>query len=201
MFFPRVFNNLLFRKKKKKRDNVNVLSVCFIIITCPAYVQSCGVVKVNKWVVNLGLYRACTDLSYVLKNQGSPSPPPPPSCVQFNIHRISNLMFVPWIIRRSRNNQHYALICTTALFYTLAPTCFGSSLPSLGSFLDPSVLHENRDRFGGISYKHIRWLSGLCAGVLWVRQTDPEAPWWWHRISSFVIRKGGWTRSVPNFFV
>jgi hypothetical protein len=43
-------------------------------------------------------------------------------------------MFVPCIIRRSRNNQHYAQICTPALFHTLAPTCFGSSLPSLGSF-------------------------------------------------------------------
>jgi hypothetical protein len=43
-------------------------------------------------------------------------------------------MFVPCIIRRTRNNQHYALIFTTALFYTLAPTCFGSSLPSSGSF-------------------------------------------------------------------
>jgi hypothetical protein len=41
---------------------------------------------------------------------------------------------------RSRNNQHYALICTTPLFYILAPTCFGSSLPSSGSFLDPSEL-------------------------------------------------------------
>jgi hypothetical protein len=40
----------------------------------------------------------------------------------------------------SRNNQHYALICTTPLFYILAPTCFGSSLPSSGSFLDPSEL-------------------------------------------------------------
>jgi hypothetical protein len=42
----------------------------------------------------------------------------------------------------SRNNQHYALICTTSLFYILALTCFGSSLPSLGSFLDPSELLE-----------------------------------------------------------
>jgi hypothetical protein len=43
-------------------------------------------------------------------------------------------MFVPCIIRRSRNNQHYAQICTTALFYILASICFGSSLPSSGSF-------------------------------------------------------------------
>jgi hypothetical protein len=34
----------------------------------------------------------------------------------------------------SRNNQHYVQICTTALFYILAPTCFDSSLPSSGSF-------------------------------------------------------------------
>jgi hypothetical protein len=33
----------------------------------------------------------------------------------------------------SRNDQHNEQICTTALFYILAPTCFGSSLPSSGS--------------------------------------------------------------------
>jgi hypothetical protein len=51
-------------------------------------------------------------------------------------------MSVPCIIRRGGNNQHYALICTTALFYILAATCFNSSLPSSGSFLDPSELLE-----------------------------------------------------------
>jgi hypothetical protein len=30
--------------------------------------------------------------------------------------------------------------CTAPLFYVLAPTCFGSSLPSSGSLLDPSEL-------------------------------------------------------------
>jgi hypothetical protein len=43
----------------------------------------------------------------------------------------------------SRNNQHYALICTTPLFYILAPTCFGSRLPSSVSFLDPSELQTD----------------------------------------------------------
>jgi hypothetical protein len=43
-------------------------------------------------------------------------------------------MFVSCIIRRSRNDQQYAQICTTALFYILVLTCFGSSLPSSGSF-------------------------------------------------------------------
>jgi hypothetical protein len=40
------------------------------------------------------------------------------------------------------NNQHYARIFTTALFHILAPTCFGNSLPSSGSFLDSSELPE-----------------------------------------------------------
>jgi hypothetical protein len=53
-----------------------------------------------------------------------------------------SLMFLPCIIRHSINNQHYALICTNPLFYILAPTCFGSSLQSSGSFLDPSELLE-----------------------------------------------------------
>jgi hypothetical protein len=39
-------------------------------------------------------------------------------------------------------DQQYALICTTPLFYILAPTCFGSSLPSSGSLLDPPELLE-----------------------------------------------------------
>jgi hypothetical protein len=55
---------------------------------------------------------------------------------------FNGLTFVPCIIRRSRYGQQYALICTTLLFYILAPTCFGSSLPSSGSFLDPSELLE-----------------------------------------------------------
>jgi hypothetical protein len=37
-----------------------------------------------------------------------------------------------------RNNQQYSLICATTLLYVLAPTYFGNSLPSSGSFLDPS---------------------------------------------------------------
>jgi hypothetical protein len=53
-----------------------------------------------------------------------------------------SLVFVPCIIRRSRNNQHYELICTTALFTILAPTCLGTSVPSSGSFVDPPELLE-----------------------------------------------------------
>jgi hypothetical protein len=52
------------------------------------------------------------------------------------------LMFIPCIIRRVRNDQQYAMFCNSPLFYVLAPRCFGSSLPSSGSFLDPSELLE-----------------------------------------------------------
>jgi hypothetical protein len=47
-----------------------------------------------------------------------------------------------YINKRSRNKKHYALIYTNPLFYMLAPTCFGSSLPLSGRFLDPSELPE-----------------------------------------------------------
>jgi hypothetical protein len=44
------------------------------------------------------------------------------------------LIFVPCIIRRSRNNQHNSQVCSTALFHMLTPTYFGISLPSSGSY-------------------------------------------------------------------
>jgi hypothetical protein len=55
---------------------------------------------------------------------------------------IQSLMFILCIIRNIRKDQQYALICTTPLFYVLAPTCFSSSLPSSGSFVDPPDLLE-----------------------------------------------------------
>jgi hypothetical protein len=62
------------------------------------------------------------------------------------LHHLSGKETVTWIaykyLNSSRNDQHYALICTTPLFYILAPTCFSSSLPSSESFLDSSVLPE-----------------------------------------------------------
>jgi hypothetical protein len=51
----------------------------------------------------------------------------------------------------SRRNQHSAQIYTTALFHILAPTCFGSSLPSLGSFWIRLSYVKNTDRYGGLS--------------------------------------------------
>jgi hypothetical protein len=53
-----------------------------------------------------------------------------------------SLVFVPCIIRRSKNNQHYALNCTTHFFNIQYTTCFGSGLPSSGSFFDSSELLE-----------------------------------------------------------
>jgi hypothetical protein len=60
-------------------------------------------------------------------------------------------MFIPCIIRRIRKDQLNALICTTPLFYVLASTRLGSSLPSSGSFLDPPELPEIQ----------IEWVVGL----------------------------------------
>jgi hypothetical protein len=72
-------------------------------------------------------------------------------------------MFVPWIIRRSRNNQHNALNCTTPLFNILAPTYFGSSLLPSVEILGSVWVTWNSNRISGISYNI--WLRGLCAGL------------------------------------
>jgi hypothetical protein len=75
-------------------------------------------------------------------------------------------MLVPRIIRHSRKNQHDAQICTTALFYILASTCFGTSLPSTGSFwIRLSYMKIQID----LVIYHIKL-------VFHVTQTDPEAP-------------------------
>jgi hypothetical protein len=43
-------------------------------------------------------------------------------------------------------DQQYALIVPSFIyFYVLAPTCFGSSLPSSGSLLDPPELLEKHN--------------------------------------------------------
>jgi hypothetical protein len=69
-------------------------------------------------------------------------------------------MFVPCVARRSINNQHYALNYITSLFNMQAPTCFGSSFPSSGSFLDPCELLE---QIGGISYNvYVACVPGCC---------------------------------------
>jgi hypothetical protein len=71
-------------------------------------------------------------------------------------------MFVPCIIKSSRKNQHNAQIFTTALFHMLPATCFGSSLPSSGSFwIRLSYVKIEIDM---VVY-HIIWLIGLCVGV------------------------------------
>jgi hypothetical protein len=60
-------------------------------------------------------------------------------------------MFVSYIIRRIRKKPANRTDCTTRLFYVLAATCFGSSLPSSGSILDPSELLQIQ----------IEWLAHL----------------------------------------
>jgi hypothetical protein len=53
----------------------------------------------------------------------------------------SYLDTVELLIRRKK--QQYALIVPHLYFYVLAAKCFGSSLPSSGSLLDPPELLEN----------------------------------------------------------
>jgi hypothetical protein len=77
--------------------------------------------------------------------------------LQIRLKHIWCLMFVPCIIERSRKKQHNAQICTTALFHMLAPTCFGSSLPSSGSFWIRLSYVKNTDWYGGLSYNVVKW--------------------------------------------
>jgi hypothetical protein len=57
--------------------------------------------------------------------------------------------------------------CTTPLFYVLAPTCFGSSLPSSGSLLDPPELLEIQ--IGWVVYHimcgYVTCVPGCCGSV------------------------------------
>jgi hypothetical protein len=58
-------------------------------------------------------------------------------CVLLLCYELSascSVAYLNILLVSSRNNQHYAQIFTTALFYILAATCFGSSLASSGSF-------------------------------------------------------------------
>jgi hypothetical protein len=67
---------------------------------------------------------------------------PPSWCGQQQLH-----LFYLDILKRvygiRKKNQQYALIVPLLYFYVLAPTCFGRSLPSSGSLLDPPELLEN----------------------------------------------------------
>jgi hypothetical protein len=65
-------------------------------------------------------------------------------------------MFVPCIIRRSRNNQHYAKICTTALFIYAGSYMFRQQSAIFREPVDPSELRENTDRYGGLSYNVVK---------------------------------------------
>jgi hypothetical protein len=82
----------------------------------------------------------------------------------------NSFMTVPCIMEHTRNDQRYALICTTPLFHILAPTCFDSSLPSSRSFLDPSELLEIQ-----IEWVVYHIMCGYVAcGHVTTRVTDPS---------------------------
>jgi hypothetical protein len=79
-------------------------------------------------------------------------------------------------VQRS-NDQHYTLISTSPLFYILAPTCFGSSLPSSGSFLGSSELLEIQIEWV-VYHTCNMWLRGLCGGVSWNHDVDALSCYW-----------------------
>jgi hypothetical protein len=56
-------------------------------------------------------------------------------------------------------------------FFILAPTCFGSSLPSSGSFW--IRLSYVKIQIDMVIY-NIRWFSGLSVGVLWFSVIDTQ---------------------------
>jgi hypothetical protein len=72
-------------------------------------------------------------------------------------HVRQNLMFVPCIIRGSRNNQQ----CTN-LLHCFIHLCWLLPLSAVvchfRKLLDPSELRENSDRYGGLSYNHLTTL-------------------------------------------
>jgi hypothetical protein len=86
--------------------------------------------------------------------------------------KIRYLIFLPRIIRHSRNNQRYALNCTTPFFYVLAPTCFSSSLPSSGSLLDPSELLEKQIKWVvyHIMCSYVAFVPERCGSISWEAQ-------------------------------
>jgi hypothetical protein len=73
-------------------------------------------------------------------------------------------MFVPCIIRRSRNNQHHTQTCATALFIYAGSHMFRQEFAIFRELLDPSELRENTDRYGGLSYSVVRW--PVCRSVV-----------------------------------
>jgi hypothetical protein len=74
-------------------------------------------------------------------------------------------MFVPRIIRRSRNYQQYALICITTLFYILALHVSAVACHHQ-SFLDPCELLEIQIEW--VVY-HITCGYVVCVGLSWFR--------------------------------
>jgi hypothetical protein len=88
----------------------------------------------------------------------------------------------------SRNNQHYALNCTTSSFNILAPTCFGSSLPSSGSFRIRLSYMKRQIDF--VVY-YIMYGYVVCVRVCWCSNTRPSCanlrP---KRVGASILNKG-----------
>jgi hypothetical protein len=122
-----------------------------------------------------------------LRNFGVLNPPNSPPSVR--------LLFLPCSMRRSRNNQHYASILPTLLFYILAPTCFGSNLPSSGSFLVTSELLEIQ-----IEWVVYHIMCGYVTCVLDCRGSVCCASVWCTQLGSTTDRTDDrWFWSTPSY--
>jgi hypothetical protein len=112
----------------------------------------------------------------------------------FDTDLFQNVVQIPYKLTKvsrhsSRNNQHYALNCSTPLFNILASTCFDSSLPSSGV-----VYHIMYTCITHI-YIHTHTWSNVCCR----RQTDKRLT----RINGLSAGKrrsiGHVCESVPHF--
>jgi hypothetical protein len=89
-----------------------------------------------------------------------------------------SLIFVPCLLDLVEMTNK-CTDCTTPVFHILAPTCFGSSLPSLGSLLDPSELLQIQIEWvvyhimcGYVVCVHSTQLGSTTDGTTTFRHTD-----------------------------
>jgi hypothetical protein len=88
----------------------------------------------------------------------------------------------------NRNNQHNAQIFTTALFIYAGSCMFPQKSAIFRGLLDRSELHENTDRYGGLSYNVVKWpvsRSVVVHIINWlVFITETECVYWAVRTGS-----------------
>jgi hypothetical protein len=100
------------------------------------------------------------------------------------------LMFVPCIIRHSREQPTLHRIVPLLYSIHWLPTCFGSSLPASGSILDPSGLLERQIKqvIYHIMYVYMAWVSECRGSVSCASQLSA-----YHAaayVGAYVLNKG-----------